>query len=111
MPKTKKENNEKRFDIKETPRPFITLSERLSDRGILFTFPVEISPEIWKQQDLWEVSFGFDNGPMFHIRAKMMPTKQKSDLYLLRYVDADETVRKTLYEEIRKRGGIREVLS
>ncbi|MCG6143073.1 hypothetical protein [Leptospira bandrabouensis] len=109
--KDQKENNEKRFDIKETPRPFITLSERLSDRGILFSFPPGTSSEIWKQQDLWEVSFSFENGPMFHIRAKMMPTKQKSDLYLLRYVDADETVRKTLYEEIRKRGGIREVLT
>lgn len=41
----------------------------------------------------------------------MMPTKQKSDLYLLRYVDADEEMRKSLYEEIRKRGGVREVLT
>ncbi|TGM93179.1 hypothetical protein EHR02_10510 [Leptospira levettii] len=109
--KDQKENNEKKFEIKETAKPFITLSERLSDRGILFTFPSGISSEIWKHQDLWEVSFSFDKGPTFHIRAKMMPTKQKSDIYLLRYVDADETMRKSLYEEIRKRGGVREVLS
>ncbi|TGM70079.1 hypothetical protein EHQ96_11370 [Leptospira levettii] len=109
--KDQKENNEKKFEIKETAKPFITLSERLSDRGILFTFPSGISSEIWKHQDLWEVSFSFDKGPTFHIRAKMMPTKQKSDIYLLRYVDADETMRKSLYEEIRKRGGVREVLT
>lgn len=109
--KDQKENNEKKFEIKETAKPFITLSERLSDRGILFTFPSGISSEIWKHQDLWEVSFSFDKGPTFHIRAKMMPTKQKSDVYLLRYVDADETMRKSLYEEIRKRGGVREVLT
>ncbi|MGV3667117.1 MAG: hypothetical protein ACO1NV_13360 [Leptospira bouyouniensis] len=109
--KDQKENNEKRFDMKETAKPFITLSERLSDRGVLFTFPAGISAEIWKHQDLWEVSFSFDNGPDFHIRAKMMPTKQKSDLYLLRFVDADEATRKSLYEEIRKRGGVREVLT
>lgn len=109
--KDQKENNEKKFEIKETAKPFITLSERLSDRGILFTFPTGISSEIWKHQDLWEVSFSFDKGPTFNIRAKMMPTKQKSDVYLLRYVDADETMRKSLYEEIRKRGGVREVLT
>ncbi|GBF42517.1 hypothetical protein LPTSP2_18050 [Leptospira ellinghausenii] len=109
--KDQKENNEKKFEIKETAKPFITLSERLSDRGILFTFPTGISSEIWKHQDLWEVSFSFDKGPTFNIRAKMMPTKQKSDIYLLRYVDADETMRKSLYEEIRKRGGVREVLT
>lgn len=109
--KDQKENNEKRFDIKDTAKPFITLSERLSDRGILFIFPIGISSEIWKYQDLWEVSFSFEKGPEFHIRAKMMPTKQKSDLYLLRFVDADETMRKSLYEEIRKRGGVREVLT
>lgn len=109
--KDQKENNEKRFDMKETAKPFITLSERLSDRGVLYTFPAGISAEIWKHQDLWEVSFSFDNGPDFHIRAKMMPTKQKSDLYLLRFVDADEATRKSLYEEIRKRGGVREVLT
>ncbi|MBM9590073.1 hypothetical protein JWG41_06430 [Leptospira sp. 201903075] len=109
--KDQKENNQKRFEMKETPTTFITMSERLSDRGVLFTFPSGISQEIWKLQDLWEVSFSLENGPMFNIRAKMMPTKQKSDLYLLRYVDADETVRKTLYEEIRKRGGVREVLT
>lgn len=109
--KDQKENNEKKFEIKETAKPFITLSERLSDRGILFTFPSGISSEIWKHQDLWEVSFSFDKGPTFNIRAKMMPTKQKSDVYLLRYVDADETMRKSLYEEIRKRGGVREVLT
>ncbi|XDD47380.1 hypothetical protein AB3N60_04640 [Leptospira sp. WS39.C2] len=109
--KDQKENNEKKFEIKETAKPFITLSERLSDRGILFTFPSGISSEIWKHQDLWEVNFSFEKGPEFHIRAKMMPTKQKSDLYLLRYVDADDSVRKTLYEEIRKRGGVREVLT
>lgn len=60
--KDQKENNEKRFDIKETAKPFITLSERLSDRGILFTFPSGISSEIWKHQDLWEVSFSFEKG-------------------------------------------------
>ncbi len=109
--KDQKENNEKKFEIKETAKPFITFAERLSDRGILFTFPAGISSEIWKHQDLWEVSFSFEKGPTFHIRAKMMPTKQKSDLYLLRFVDADEAVRKSLYEEIRKRGGVREVLT
>lgn len=109
--KDQKENNEKRFDIKDTAKPFITLSERLSDRGILFTFPSGISSEIWKHQDLWEVSFSFEKGPEFHVRAKMMPTKQKSELFLLRFVDADEAMRKSLYEEIRKRGGVREVLT
>ncbi|MDF3820686.1 hypothetical protein P3G55_12285 [Leptospira sp. 96542] len=109
--KEQKGQNQKPFELREVTKPFTTFSERLSDRGILFSLPVGISQEIWKHQDLWEVHFTIPNGPSFDLRAKMMPTKQKSDLFLLRFIEANEVVRKSLYEEIRKLGGVREVLT
>jgi hypothetical protein len=102
---------EDRFKLPETARSFTALSERISDRGLTFEFPTSVSKDIWKLQDLWEVHFTFPDGPSIDVRGKMFPVKQKSDLFMLRFVDADETLRKTIYEEIKKRGGAREILS
>ncbi len=109
--KDQSKGKEERFQIKETPRSFSAISERITDRGITFEFPPTISTDIWKHQDLWEVHFTFQDGPAIDVRGKMFPIKQKSDLYMLRFVDADEALRKLLYEEIKKRGGQRELLT
>lgn len=106
-----KTNKEKKFEFKELAKPFETFSERLSDRGLLFELPPNISPEIWKYQDLWEVKFNFPDGPNFEIHGKMIPVKQRSNLFLFRYVATDDTTTKRLYEEIKNRGGIRESLN
>ncbi|TGL61224.1 hypothetical protein EHQ58_05445 [Leptospira ognonensis] len=100
-----------KFKLPETARSFTALSERISDRGLTFEFPSSVSSEIWKVQDLWEVHFSFPDGPTIDVRGKMFPVKQKSELFLIRFVDADDTLRKTIYEEIKKRGGQREILS
>lgn len=109
--KEQSSGKEDRFKLPESARSFTALSERISDRGLTFEFPTSVSQEVWKFQDLWEVHFTFPDGPTIDVRGKMFPVKQKSDLFLIRYVDADETLRKTIYEEIKKRGGQREILS
>ncbi|GBF50497.1 hypothetical protein LPTSP4_20230 [Leptospira ryugenii] len=108
--KEQKQGKEERFKMKETPRSFTAISERITDRGLTFEFPPTVSHDVWKHQDLWEVHFTFPDGPTVDVRGKMFPVKQKSDLYLLRFVDADESLRKLMYEEIKKRGGSRELL-
>ncbi len=110
--KEQSSGREDRFKMAGTAKSFTALSERISDRGLTFEFPANVSKDIWKIQDLWEVHFTFpDGGPNIDLRGKMFPIKQKSDLFLLRFVDADDTLRKTIYEEIKKRGGQREILS
>jgi hypothetical protein len=109
--KDQAKGKEERFKMQETARSFTALSERISDRGLTFEFPPSVSNEIWKLQDLWEVHFTFPDGPSIDVRGKMFPVKQKSDLYMIRFVDADDSLRKTIYEEIKKRGGLREILS
>jgi hypothetical protein len=109
--KEQSSGREDRFKLPETARSFTALSERISDRGLTFEFPSSVNSEIWKTQDLWEIHFSFPDGPSIDVRGKMFPVKQKSELYLIRYVDADEALRKIIYEEIKKRGGQREILS
>ncbi|WP_411821912.1 hypothetical protein [Leptospira sp. 'Mane'] len=109
--KEQHKDDESKFAIPDTAKPFTALSERISDRGLTFEIPPNISTDIWKVQDLWEVSFSFPDGPTFSFRGKMFPVKQKGELYLIRYVDADESTRKEVYEEIKKRGGSREILT
>ncbi|MCZ8344348.1 MAG: hypothetical protein O9301_15045 [Leptospira sp.] len=108
--KDQKENNQKKFEFKEMPQPFVTMSERLSDRGLIFVLPPSISSEIWKLQDLWEIQFKIPGGGSYSLHGKMMPVKNRSEMYLIRYVAVDEQTTKQLYEEIRKAGGIRESL-
>ncbi|WP_342775516.1 hypothetical protein [Leptospira idonii] len=104
-------HDDDKFKFPDVAKSFTALSERISDRGITFELPDHISPEIWKAQDLWEVHFGFPGGANFELRGKIFPVKQKGDLFLLRFVDADEASRKSIYEEIKKRGGTREILT
>lgn len=106
----KKEDSPK-FHIQEEAKAFSTFASRLSDRGLLFAFPPGLSSDVWKYQDLWEVSFTLGPEHTFHLHGKMMPTKQKSDEFLLKFVDSDETMRKELYQIIKELGGVRESLT
>jgi hypothetical protein len=109
--KDQKSNNSKKFDFKETPKPFVARSERLSDRGLLFLLPQSISSEVWKIQDWWEIQFKIPGGTSYSLHGKMMPIKNRQDLYLIRYVAVDEQTTKQLFEDIRNAGGIRESLT
>ncbi len=106
-----KKNESKAFDLPPSADSFSAISERISDRAITFALPENLSPEIWKIQDLWTCEFSFLDGPTFSIKGKLFPVKQKSHMFLFRYVDADEKIRHEIYEEIKKRGGVRELLN
>jgi len=103
--------DKKAFNIPSEPGEFRATSDRISDRAITFEFPGKQSIDMLKHQDLWECEFTFLNGPTFKLKGKIFPTKKNANLLLFRFVDADEKVRHEIYEAIRARGGVRELMN
>lgn len=89
---------------------FYCLSLKLSDRGLLFELPEEISESFWKKSDLWEAKFQMPGGRYVVSKGKIFPSSGSSTRFIFKFVDMEESERIQIYEDIKRFGGEREVL-
>jgi hypothetical protein len=84
---------------------------KLSDRGIVFELPEGMEPDFWKRSEFWMIRFHSPRGREMNIRGKILLSSERGSRFLFRFMDLDEGTRLQIYNEIKDRGGVREVLN
>ncbi|MBE7411914.1 MAG: hypothetical protein L6Q54_02850 [Leptospiraceae bacterium] len=103
--KDKKEKSEsKRIEtvVEEIYKKAVT--EKISDKFIQFRLEGNITDEILRRNEVWEVKMIFPTGVLFQAKGNIVPVPNSDDIFIFKYLSLDEKSRKELISEVQRLG-------
>jgi len=102
--------------VEEKPKQLVFhgRTDRVSDRGLLFSVDVEeralFRRSLRSARELWQIDLILPGGFRFLCRGRVMPLPGREYRYIFKYLDAPENSRRVLFSVIKEHGGEREQL-
>ncbi|MCE9500105.1 MAG: hypothetical protein K8R21_06360 [Leptospira sp.] len=84
------------------------MTEKISDRGLIFRFVSAPPEDLMKRNEIWEISLKLPNGFTFVCRGVIVQAGARQGAYLFKYTEISETAKKIIIGQIRDLGAERE---
>lgn len=96
------------------PAQYLGTTKLISDRALLFFLNEgheSTQRLLLESQEVWEIDLSLPRGTSVRCRGVVLPSAQGArSRWIFKYIDADETLRRAIFEEIKRAGAKRERL-